>query len=69
MGECLLKAIADELGEDATPQVLDAWKQAYGYLADLFIENERTIYEEAAARAGYTGFKVCIIASYLIYCI
>ena len=46
IGECLLTAIKDVLGEAATPEVLGAWSEAYGALADIFIQREREIYAE-----------------------
>lgn len=58
VGECLLAAIKDVLGDGATDIVMEAWEDAYKYLADLFIELEKQIYEEAKKNAGYDGFKV-----------
>ena len=46
IGECLLAAIKDVLGEAATPEILSAWAEAYGSLADIFIEREKQIYKE-----------------------
>ncbi len=40
----LLPAIADVLGEAATPEVLEAWGQAYWFLAEVLIGREREIY-------------------------
>ena len=34
IGECLLAAMKDVLGDAATPEVLEAWEEAYGALAD-----------------------------------
>lgn len=46
VGECLLKAIQDVLGDAATPDVMAAWTEAYGALADIFINREQQIYQE-----------------------
>lgn len=46
IGECLLAAIKDVLGDTATPQVISAWEEAYGALAGILIERERTLYKE-----------------------
>lgn len=46
VGGALLGAMVDVLGE-LDPSVLDAWGQAYGYLANIFIEVEAGV---AAAR-------------------
>jgi hemoglobin-like flavoprotein len=40
----LLPAIADVLGEAATPAVLEAWGQAYWFLAEVLMGREREIY-------------------------
>ncbi len=46
IGECLLAAMKDVLGDAATPEVLQAWEEAYGALAEIFINREREIYKE-----------------------
>ncbi len=46
VGECLLKAIQDVLGDAATPDVMTAWTEAYGALADIFINREQQIYQD-----------------------
>lgn len=44
----LLPAIREVLGEDiATDTVLEAWAQAYGFLADILITREKAAYEAA----------------------
>ncbi|WP_369900423.1 NO-inducible flavohemoprotein [Bacillus manliponensis] len=53
VGTCLLRAI-DEVVE-APKEVLDAWGEAYGVIADVFISVEAEMYEEAASKAG--GWK------------
>lgn len=44
VGKHLLGAIKQVLGDAATDEILDAWAQAYGVLADIFIGNEKAIY-------------------------
>ena len=51
----LLKAVGVVLGDQLTPAVVDAWREAVHFLAGILIERERQLYEEAAARQG--GFK------------
>lgn len=46
IGQCLLAAMKDVLGDAATPEVLEAWEEAYGALAEICINREREIYEE-----------------------
>ena len=45
VGECLLKAIRDVLGDAATSEVMTAWTEAYQVLADVFINREQQIYQ------------------------
>ncbi|MGO0306199.1 NO-inducible flavohemoprotein [Endozoicomonas acroporae] len=52
VGKHLLEAVAHVLGEAATDEILNAWKEAYGFLADLFIEVEEGIYRENEHLAG-----------------
>ncbi len=43
MGHALMQAINEVLQEQATDEILAAWKTAYFYLADLLIERERAL--------------------------
>ena len=45
VGECLLQAIEDVMGDGATNEVMEAWTEAYQALADIFINRERQIYQ------------------------
>ena len=47
VAEALLPAIRDVLGEAASDEVLEAWGKAYGVLADILIDKEAAMYEEA----------------------
>ena len=40
VGECLLQAMSDELGDAATEEVMTAWQEAYQALAEFFINRE-----------------------------
>ena len=46
IGECLLAAMKDVLGDAATLEVLEAWEEAYGALVEILINREREIYQE-----------------------
>lgn len=46
IGECLLAAMKDVLGDAATPEVMDAWTEAYHQLADILVKREQEIYHE-----------------------
>ncbi|MCT8138464.1 NO-inducible flavohemoprotein [Anaerobacillus sp. CMMVII] len=55
VGEHLLLAIKDVLGEAATDEIINAWGEAYGLIADVFISVEKEMYEQAQREAG--GWK------------
>lgn len=59
VGECLLEAIREVLGEEiATDEVISAWGNAYGQLADILIGAEKSIYDEKAqASGGWRGAR------------
>lgn len=46
VGESLLLAIKEVLGDAATPEVMDAWAEAYGFLSTVFIEREQSLYAQ-----------------------
>lgn len=52
VGEQLLKAIKDVLGEAATDDIIDAWADAYGVIAQVFIDVEEEMYKEAEQQQG-----------------
>ena len=56
IGECLIAAIGEVLGDAATESIVKAWTEAYAYLAQLFISIEEEIWKKAAEAAGYEGF-------------
>lgn len=58
VGKHLLLAIKDVLGEAATDEIIAAWGQAYGVIADAFIGIEAQMYEAAANQnGGWEGFR------------
>jgi nitric oxide dioxygenase len=48
VGGALLSAIAEVLGEAATPEVIEAWREAYFFLADVLIKREEELYDTMA---------------------
>ena len=46
LGIVLMQAIADVMEDVATPEYIDAWREAYKYLAEILIEKERRLYEQ-----------------------
>ncbi|MFP7494492.1 NO-inducible flavohemoprotein [Terribacillus saccharophilus] len=56
VGEYLLKAIKMVLGDAATPEILKAWEEAYGVIADAFIGVEANMYEENEKKEGGWAF-------------
>lgn len=47
VGDAILTAMHDVLGEAATPEILEAWKEAYFFLADVLIKREGELYESS----------------------
>lgn len=62
VGEYLLKAIKEVLGEAATDEIIQAWADTYGVIAQVFIDIEKEMYEESATKSGgwsdYKEFKI-----------
>ena len=52
VGACLLKAIREVLGEVASDEIIAAWAEAYGALAELLIGAEEAVYAANEAREG-----------------
>ena len=54
----LLASISEVLGAAATEDVIGAWAQAYGQLADVLISLEGGLYKAASEQAGgWTGWR------------
>ncbi|OIJ21679.1 nitric oxide dioxygenase [Anaerobacillus alkalidiazotrophicus] len=52
VGKHLLLAIKDVLGDAATDDIIQAWGEAYGVIADVFITVEKEMYDEAEEKQG-----------------
>ncbi|WP_051537406.1 globin domain-containing protein [Asaia prunellae] len=52
VGTALLGAIKTVLGDAATPQIMEAWSDAYRFLAEILISHEARIYNERSALPG-----------------
>jgi nitric oxide dioxygenase len=52
VGNHLLRAIRETLGDAATQPLIEAWAEAYGVLANALIEEERKLYGRAEINAG-----------------
>lgn len=61
VGENLLASIGEVLGEAATDDILAAWAAAYGALADIFIQREKTLYDTQGQQFGWQGFKRFVV--------
>jgi nitric oxide dioxygenase len=62
VGQFLLRAIKEVLGPAATEEILQAWAEAYGVIADAFIGVEAELYRQAEQQSGgwegYRAFRV-----------
>ena len=57
VGSNLLASIQEVLGAGATDEVINAWAEAYGFLADILIGREKQIYHEhVTVQGGWQGF-------------
>lgn len=62
VGENLLGAIKEVLGDAATPEIMDAWAEAYGVIADVFIGVEAEMYDAAEGQpGGWRGFRRFVV--------
>ena len=58
VGSNLLAAIREVLGDAATDDIINAWAEAYGFLAEILIGREGQIYHEQESHEnGWSGFK------------
>ncbi len=57
VGKHLLAAIKELLGDAATDELIDAWAEAYGFLAELLIAREAQLYDHHENHHGWTGFR------------
>lgn len=64
VGAALLGAIKTVLGDAATPEILEAWGDAYRFLADVLISREAKVYDERAeVPGGWRGWRQFRVAS------
>lgn len=57
VGHHLIGAIKEVLGEAANDDIIDAWTEAYDKIADVFIQLEKTMYEQEMWE-GFAPFKI-----------
>lgn len=60
VGRYLIRAIGQVLGDAATPEIVEAWTNAYGVLAEVFINREGEMYKANAAQhwVGWRKFRI-----------
>ena len=46
VGDALIQAIKTVLGDGATDEVMNAWEEAYGFLANVLIDREEKLYAQ-----------------------
>lgn len=62
VGTHLIASIGEVVGEQATPQILEAWTAAYYQLAEIMINLEKDLYQENASKKGsWNGWRKFII--------
>ncbi|WP_210364813.1 NO-inducible flavohemoprotein [Bacillus sp. REN3] len=64
VGKYLLLAIKEVLGDAATDEIINAWTEAYGIIADAFISVEADMYEKAASqKGGWDDFRAFVVTN------
>ncbi|WP_088105810.1 NO-inducible flavohemoprotein [Halalkalibacter urbisdiaboli] len=67
VGNYLLLAIKEVLGDAATNEILDAWGEAYQVIADVFIGVEKEMYQEAENKhGGWAGFRSFVVTKKVV---
>ncbi|WP_232696529.1 NO-inducible flavohemoprotein [Brevibacillus daliensis] len=61
VGENLLLAIKEVLGDQATDEIINAWAEAYGAIADVFISLENKQVKETLQQNGWEGYLPLIV--------
>ncbi len=61
VGAHLLGSIREVLGEAATDEVIDAWGQAYEFLAHALMRREGEIYSHHTDQHGWQGFSEFVV--------
>ena len=63
VAKALLGAIGDVLGDAATDEVLNAWGEAFWFLADVLKARESALYGQlASAEGGWAGWRDFVVA-------
>ena len=67
VGENLLLAIKKVLGDAATPEIIDAWAEAYGDLTVILVSREEELYSSREKnKGGFRGMKEFIVTKKVI---
>ncbi|GHA23890.1 NO-inducible flavohemoprotein [Oceanisphaera arctica] len=62
VGHHLLETIKELAPDAATPEVIDAWAQAYGALAGIFIGREEQLYQQSEQKdGGWRGHRTFVV--------
>jgi nitric oxide dioxygenase len=62
VGQNLLLAMRDVLQDKLTEPMLNAWQETYGVIADLFIQMEEELYQQAEQQpGGWRGFRDLVV--------
>jgi nitric oxide dioxygenase len=61
VGENLLLAIKEVLGDAATDDIINAWAEAYGELSNIFINIEYKMRQELESGGGWEGYKEFVV--------
>lgn len=62
VGQNLLAAIKEVLGDAATDEIIQAWAEAYGVIAQVFIDVEASMYEAAEKQnGGWADFREFVV--------
>ncbi|KAF7197835.1 Flavohemoprotein [Pseudocercospora fuligena] len=58
VGEGLIRAMGNILGEAFTPEIKDAWEAAYWQLANIFIGRENQLYQDSKGWTDWRDFTI-----------
>ncbi len=62
VGQAIIGALRDVLGQAATDEVIAAWTEAYEFLADVLINREAELYEHARTTpGGWLGWREFVV--------
>lgn len=61
VGRNLLASIREVLGQAATEDIVEAWGEAYSFLAKIFIDREQSLYAEHVANGAWEDFKNFVV--------